>query len=54
MPSYFLEVGADWLVDKDFWSLIGEDSTYDELTEICKEVGIATDGVALSALGLGP
>ena len=54
MPSYFLEVGEDWLVGKDFWSLIGEDSTYDELTEICKEVGIATDGVALSALGLGP
>ena len=54
MPSYFLEVGADWLVGKDFWSLIGEDSTYDELTEICKEVGIATDSKALSALGLGP
>lgn len=31
--SQSLEVGADWLVGRDFWSLIGEESTYQEIVE---------------------
>jgi hypothetical protein len=54
VPSNFLDVGADWLIGKAFWSVVGEESTYDEINEICKEVGIATEGKALSALGFGP
>lgn len=48
----FLEVGEDWLVGKDFWSLIGENTTYDEIIAICAQVGEETDLNVLSALGL--
>ena len=48
----FLEIGKDGLVGKDFWSLIGEDTTYDEIVAICAEVGNETDLNVLSALGL--
>lgn len=48
----FLEVGKDWLIGRDFWSLIGEESTYEEIVEICTEVGQDTDYKVLSVLGL--
>src|SRR5437016_3799937 len=35
----FLEVGKDLLVGREFWSLIGDATTYDELLEISAEVG---------------
>lgn len=35
----FLEVGKDLLVGRDFWSLLGDKATYDELLKISSEVG---------------
>lgn len=35
----FLEVGADMLVGRPFWTMIGDDTTYDELLRISAEVG---------------
>ena len=35
----FLEVGRDFLIGRQFWSIIGEGSTYDELLEISVVVG---------------
>jgi hypothetical protein len=35
----FLEIGADMLVGRPFWTMIGDDRTYDELLEISDEVG---------------
>lgn len=35
----FLEVGKDFLIGRDFWSMIGDVDTYDELLEISSEVG---------------
>jgi hypothetical protein len=35
----FLEIGRDMLVGREFWALIGDDTTYDELLEISTEVG---------------
>jgi hypothetical protein len=52
MPAQFLEIGADWLIGKEFWSIVGEDSTYDEVSEICAEVGAATDSKVVAVLGL--
>jgi hypothetical protein len=39
--SQFLQVGQDILVGREFWKLIGEASTYDELLRISTEVGEA-------------
>ena len=35
----FLDVGKDILVGREFWKMIGEATTYDELLEIASEVG---------------
>jgi hypothetical protein len=35
----FLEIGKDMLIGRDFWTLIGDQNTYDELLEISGEVG---------------
>lgn len=35
----FLEVGKDILVGREFWKIIGEATTYDELLELASEVG---------------
>ena len=35
----FLEIGKDILLGRDFWTVIGEPSTYDELLKIAEEVG---------------
>lgn len=35
----FLEIGKDLLVGRDFWALIGDETTYDELLKISSEVG---------------
>jgi hypothetical protein len=35
----FLEVGKDFLIGRQFWTMIGDASTYDELLEISSEVG---------------
>jgi hypothetical protein len=35
----FLEIGKDMLIGRDFWTLIGDRHTYDELLEISGEVG---------------
>jgi hypothetical protein len=35
----FLEVGTDILVGRQFWSLIGEQCTFDELLDIAAQVG---------------
>lgn len=35
----FLDIGRDMLVGRDFWTRIGDASTYDELLEISTEVG---------------
>ena len=52
ITSQFLEVGADWIVSENFWSIIGEGTTYHEIQEICDEVGILTNDKVLSALDL--
>lgn len=39
--SQFLDIGRDILVGRDFWKIIGEASTYDELLTISSEVGEA-------------
>jgi hypothetical protein len=36
----FLEIGEDMLIGKDFWTLIGDESTYQELLEITEAVGL--------------
>lgn len=35
----FLDVGADFIVGRDFWTMIGDESTYHDLLEISDEVG---------------
>jgi hypothetical protein len=35
----FLEIGKDIIVGRDFWKMIGEATTYDELLEIASDVG---------------
>lgn len=35
----FLEVGADMIIGRPFWTMIGDDRTYDELLEIAEAVG---------------
>lgn len=39
----FLEVGADLLIGRDFWSRIGDKHTYDELLAISEQVGFAIE-----------
>ena len=41
----FLELGADLLVGRDFWRVVGDDHTYDELLGLAEEVG--TNAAAL-------
>jgi len=38
----FLELGADLIVGRPFWTLIGDEHTYDELLQISQNVGHAT------------
>jgi Type II restriction endonuclease, TdeIII len=38
----FLELGTDLIVGRPFWTLVGDDHTYDELLQISEEVGHAT------------
>jgi hypothetical protein len=38
----FLEVDTDLIVGRPFWTLIGDDHTYDELLQISEDVGRAT------------
>jgi hypothetical protein len=38
----FLELNTDLIVGRSFWTLIGDDQTYDELLQICEDVGHAT------------
>ena len=38
----FLELGTDLIVGRQFWTLIGEERTYDELLQIAEEVGAET------------
>jgi hypothetical protein len=35
----FLEIGRDMLIGREFWTIIGDQSTYDELLEISSSVG---------------
>jgi hypothetical protein len=35
----FMEIGKDFLIGREFWSVIGDDKTYDELLEISSAVG---------------
>jgi hypothetical protein len=37
--TQFLEIGTDMIIGKDFWTKIGDASTYDELIEIAEAVG---------------
>ena len=52
LTSQFLEVGADWVVSENFWSIVGEATTYDEIQAICEEVGTLTNDKVLTALDL--
>lgn len=38
----YLELGTDLIVGRRFWTLIGEQQTYDELLQIAEEVGAET------------
>ncbi len=38
----FLELGTDLIVGRRFWTVIGEEQTYDELLQIAQEVGDET------------
>jgi hypothetical protein len=38
----FLELNTDLLVGRPFWTMIGDENTYDELLKISEEVGHAT------------
>ena len=37
--SQFLEIGRDMLIGRDFWTLIGDQNTYQDLLEISGGVG---------------
>ncbi len=40
--NQYLEIGTDLLVGSQFWSAIGDESTYNELLEIAHQVGLET------------
>ncbi len=40
--NQFLELDADLIVGRPFWTFIGDEHTYDELLEIAQYVGTAT------------
>lgn len=51
-PPQFLEVGADFLIGRQFWHRIGEPSTYDELLELSRGVGVQLNEYLEVQLGL--
>lgn len=48
--NQFLETGTDNLIGRDFWTTIGEKSTYDELLELSKTVGEILDNYLTNKL----